>query len=309
MPNSLEGYRSAIVNPLTGKRPIVWNLREGYHDLSRVKVPCGGCIFCRVDRSRQMAIRCVHESSLFDDNCFLTLTYRDEHVPVNKSLDYDALPDFMRSLRKRFGSGIRSYGCGEYGSFYDRPHYHLLLFNFNFPDRYYWKDLKGHSLYRSDVLESLWPYGFSTIGELSFDSAAYVARYVMKKLNGSKAQDKYYGYCNLDSYSEVFYLRQPEKAMAVSRMPGLGASWFQKFKSDLYPGDRVVLNGKKLPVPRYYDKLLEVDDPELFSNVKRHRRLKRLSLEEEDSLKRIDQRILAKEAEYRSLTRELQDDF
>ena len=118
---------------------------------------------------------------MYDDNCFITLTYSNQHIPADGSLDVRVFQKFMKRLRKRFGDGIRFYHCGEYGSLLGRPHYHACLFNFDFPDKYLWKENNGQKLYRSPSLEELWPYGYSSIGTVTFESAAYVARYILKR--------------------------------------------------------------------------------------------------------------------------------
>ena len=131
----IKGYRSRRLNAETGKRPVVFNPRDGFYD-QPVDLPCGQCIGCRLERSRQWAIRCVHEASLHERNCFITLTYRDECLPTNGSLDLDAFQKFMKRLRRRFGEGVRFFHCGEYGENFGRPHYHAILFNLDFSDKY-----------------------------------------------------------------------------------------------------------------------------------------------------------------------------
>jgi len=110
----LSAWRGSKLNPATGKRPIVFRASEAYLDMP-MTLPCGQCIGCRLERSRQWAIRSVHEASLYDSNCFVTLTYSDSHLPRDCSLDPDAVPLFMKRLRKRFGDGIRVFYCCVYG--------------------------------------------------------------------------------------------------------------------------------------------------------------------------------------------------
>ena len=122
----LEGWRSKDRSS-TGKRKIVFNPRDALRDMP-VTVPCGQCIGCRLERSRQWAVRCIHEASLHEDNCFITLTYDDAHLPTDLSLNVSHFQKFMKRLRKRFGEGIRFFHCGEYGENFGRPHYHACLF-------------------------------------------------------------------------------------------------------------------------------------------------------------------------------------
>lgn len=158
-----------------------------------LKVPCGRCIGCRLERSRQWAIRCVHEASLHKDNCFITLTYNDENLPADRGLHYEHFQLFMKRFRKAIAPAkIRFYMCGEYGEDLGRPHFHACIFGFDFPDRKLWRKSGAKSnLYRSAMLEQLWTFGYSSVGDVNFESAAYVARYIMKKISGEAAESHY----------------------------------------------------------------------------------------------------------------------
>ena len=186
----LKGYKSKERNK-SGKRSIVFNIKEGLYD-QHVTVPCGQCIGCRLERSRQWAIRCSHEAQMHEKNCFITLTFSDEHLPEDRSVDVRHFQLFMKRLRKRYGDGIRFFHCGEYGDHFGRPHYHACIFNHDFEDKKIWKQSgSGEIIYRSASLEELWPYGYSSVGEVTFESAAYVARYITKKVTGDPAQEHY----------------------------------------------------------------------------------------------------------------------
>lgn len=211
-----------------------------------IKLPCGQCVGCRLERSRQWAVRCMHEASLHKDNCFVTLTYSDYYLPENGSLVKSDFQKFMKRLRKRVGTNIRYYYCGEYGENFGRPHYHVILFGYDFKDKMLWRqNTNGDRCYRSKLLEELWPFGLSEIGDVTFQSAAYVARYVMKKRTGDMAKE-YYG-DRLPEYNDM------------SRRPGIGALWLEKFQNDVYPHDYMVLNGKKMRPPRFYDNRYELN--------------------------------------------------
>ena len=251
----LRGYRGRAVDPRTGRRPVVFNLRDGFEDRP-VELPCGQCIGCRLERSRQWAVRCVHEAQMHERNCFVTLTYDDEHLPEDRSVDVREFQRFMKRLRKRYGRGIRFFHCGEYGEVNERPHYHALLFNHDFEDRELWSVRSDVRLYVSRELQSVWPFGWSTLGDVTFNSAAYVARYVLKKVTGQGAQERYQW--THPETGEV-HERRPEY-VTMSRRPGIGAAWVDRFRSDLYPSDFVVLNGAKMRLPRYYDQRLELDE-------------------------------------------------
>lgn len=240
-------------------------------------LPCGQCIGCRLERSRQWAVRCVHEASLYDDNCFVTLTYSPEALPVDGSLRKEDFQKFMKRLRFKYGKGVRYYHCGEYGESFRRPHYHACLFNFDFIDKRLYKTVNGNNLYISDSLSELWPYGFTLIGGVSFQSAAYVARYICKKIFGKDAES-HYG------------VLKPEYT-TMSRKPGIGSAWLEKYKGDVYPHDFVVVNGRKMKPPKYYDTQFEVVYPEEFSCVK-ERRLQKAELCLSDN---TPERLLVKE--------------
>lgn len=191
----LEAWRP--VKSTRSKNPFIFSYHpEKCSSVSPdLTLPCGQCIGCRLERSRQWAVRCVHEASLHKRNCFITLTYNNDHLPEDRGLHYDHFQLFMKRLRKKYGEGIRFYMCGEYGEKLGRPHFHACLFNHDFSDKTPWKTTEtGFKLFRSKELEELWPYGYSSVGAVSFESAAYVARYIMKKVNG-EAAEMHYTFC------------------------------------------------------------------------------------------------------------------
>ncbi len=238
-------------------------------------VPCGRCIGCRLEHSRQWAVRCMHEASLYDDNCFITLTYADAFLPPGGSLRKSDFQKFMKRLRRRFSDiPIRFYHCGEYGENTFRPHYHALLFNFEFPDKVLWSERGSFRVFRSSVLESLWPFGQSEIGSVTFESAAYVARYITKKVTGEPAEDHYR---SVDADGVI--VDRVAEYSTMSLRPGIGKGWFDRFKSDVYPSDEVIVAGKACKPPRYYDSLLEKEDVDAARLIKRKRAFM-LSLED-----------------------------
>ena len=236
------------------------------HDIVRsLELPCGQCVGCRLERSRQWAIRCMHEASLYKDNCFITLTYDDQHLPEDYSLHYDDFQKFMKRTRKKYtGRKIRFYMAGEYGENFGRPHFHACIFNLDFEDKYLWQKTEtGSKIYRSKILEELWPFGYSSIGEVNFQSAAYVARYIMKKVTGDMA-DQHYEEVNFTT-GEIIQ-RKPE-FNKMSLKPGIGYKWYEKFKDDVYPHDYVIVNGKKCKPPKFYDKKYADDYPYEFDQL------------------------------------------
>lgn len=264
----LEGYRAKEPGP-NGKRGITFRRSEGYSDLP-TKVPCGQCIGCKLERSRQWALRCKYEAQLHDDNCFITLTFDDDHLPSDYSVNVRDFQLFMKRLRKKFsGQTIRFFHCGEYGDDNLRPHYHAILFGFDFPDKSLFRVNNGNRLYRSEILENLWPYGFCTIGAVTFESAAYVARYCLKKVTGEQADEQYLRVHPI-SGKQVKVL--PEYA-TMSRRPGIGTEWLKKYGSDVYPHDYVVHDGQRMRPPKFFDNVLESSDPRQHRLVKAKRKL------------------------------------
>lgn len=262
----MVGYHSVSERTQSGKPRIVFDRSKGYADRP-IKLPCGQCIGCRLERSRQWAIRCVHESQLHDENCFITLTYDEDHLPASRSLCHRDWVLFFKRLRKKYGRGIRYYMCGEYGETTARPHYHACVFGLDFDDKSPWQERNGHTVYTSATLDRLWGMGHCTVGDVTFDSAAYVARYIMKKVTGDLADD-HYQWTDWDT-GEVHYL-DPEYTQ-MSRRPGIGKGWLDAFQSDAYPSDFVVLNGQKIKPPKFYDRCYEIVDPDELEKIKARR--------------------------------------
>ena len=163
-----------------GAKPV-FEFTIGY---SYLQLPCGQCGGCRVERSRQWAMRCVYESSLHADNCFITLTYADNPITLR---DKD-LTNFWKRLRQKLGvKSLRYFACGEYGEQFSRPHYHACVFGWRPCDLELLSVRDSISLYKSRFLSDTWGLGHVTVGDVTFESAAYVARYVLKKVNFSQA--------------------------------------------------------------------------------------------------------------------------
>lgn len=237
-------------------------------------LPCGQCIECRLNYSRQWASRIVCESAFSCGSLFVTLTYDDEHIHLgskgNFTLDYSDFHKFIKDLRRycfyHYGiKGIRYFAAGEYGDKSLRPHYHLCLFNL--PSQvmddleFYSTNFNGDSLFNSPLLSRIWSKGFVVCGELNFKSAAYVGRYVLKKVKGPK--------------SEVYYSALgivPERSF-ISNRPGLGKNFYEKFKDEIYINDEIFLPrvGKVNP-SSYFDKLYGFDNPETMEIIKARRR-------------------------------------
>lgn len=184
----------------------------------------------------------------------MTLTFADEFLPEDYSINVRDIQLFMKRLRKQLGHNrVRYFACGEYGDASYRPHYHLLLFGYDFPDRTLWRRTSsGELTYRSAFLEKVWPFGHAEIGAVTVQSINYVARYILKKVNGVASEDHYY---RIHPITGVFNKVNPE-FITMSSNPGIGSTWFDRFSSDAFPSDFVIIDGVKRQIPRYYMKKL-----------------------------------------------------
>lgn len=279
-----------------------------FHANEIFPIACKSCIGCRLHHSREWAIRSTHENQMHEDSTFLTLTYNDDNLPNNQTLLLADMQKFFKRLRDRFKSTpIRYMYCGEYGDTTNRPHYHILLFGLDFDDKQLHKILNGgHRLYISPTLDKIWGKGHTYIGSVTFESAAYVARYIDKKINGP-AKEAHYAV--LDEDGVLIDRRKPEYAIASRMKPhkdalggGLGVSFFEQYHTDIYPSDEVVIKGKKMRPPQYYDRLLERLNPELLIQIKEKRQttLDELSNDEEQSMKRL---LVKEELKMRQITK------
>lgn len=259
-----------------------------------ILLPCGRCMGCRLEKSRQWALRCMHEAKMHEENCFVTLTFAPEHLPEDGSLCKKHMQDFIKRLRRKFDDRrIRVFYCGEYGDNLGRPHYHLCLFNMEFADKRYWKTVNGCRYYTSTILDDLWPYGFNTVGDLTFESAAYVARYCTKKVNGSQAEDHYQG-------------RLPEFA-GMSLKPGIGKPWLDKFgRTDVFPHDNCIARGARCKLPRYYDVLWERERPDEFAKAKEARQKRGEEKEDDHTFERLATKLKCQEARFKKLIRNME---
>lgn len=248
----LVAWRTKERTPL-GKRGVTFDAKEAYIDMP-IALPCAKCFGCKLDRAREWAIRCAHEADMHPENSFVTLTYNEENVPKNNGIETLRKRDFvlfMKKLRRKRTSKIAFFQCGEYGEL-QRPHHHALLFNCGFGDRTLWRKTRNYNIYRSEELESLWDKGHSEIGTVTHESAAYIARYTIKDTTEIKGRVKEY--------------------LTMSRNPGLGKTWLEKYMSDVYPSDEVITqSGKQLRPPRYYDEQLRKKDEKLLQKLQQKR--------------------------------------
>lgn len=288
----MKAYRSIDVNPKTGKRSMVGSGVKALIEGQLFTLPCGGCRGCRRDRANAWAIRSVHESKMHAvyrggrGSCFITLTIDPEHMLPHCSVMKRSLQKFWKRLRKSLGVSIRYLDCAEYGDMRGRPHYHAVVFGTMFlEDRRPWsKNEQGHQLFVSETLAKAWPFGRALIGDVSYQSARYVASYISKKWKGEGAEAHY---TRLSPVDGEYYQVEPEFA-SMSLKPGLGETWFREFESDVFPSDECVMDdGAKRKPPRYYEKLFVAKHGEAaFEPVKRARKRKAVLASAENSPER-----------------------
>ena len=258
-------------HPITAYHKIGGGITWTYQESNGIKltVSCKQCTGCRQEYARQWAMRNIHEASLWLNNIFITLTYNDQNLPEHNQLVKKDFQDFMKRLRKNKKANtknpIRFFHCGEYGEKFGRPHYHAILFNTNFNDR---KPILGQkNLTTSDILKKLWGKGHVSIGDVTFQSASYVAGYVQKKINGKQKEDHYR---RIDKTTgETWVL--PQEYATMSRRPGIAGLWFAKHKKDVYPSDNIHINGKEMRPPKYYDNLFQEQNPLQMEQIKENR--------------------------------------
>lgn len=254
----------------TGKNVIAFKPRGTV--LSTLALPCGKCVNCRLEFTRGWAVRCLHESKMHSANMFITLTYDNDHLPSNGTLEPREFTLFMKRLyiyfHRKFGVRIRYYGCGEYGDVTKRPHYHAIIFAARMPDFVFYKqDVEGNTIYTSAALDKIWGKGSCKIGEVNYKTCAYVARYVVKKVDGKKRDAGHYLVHDMDG---VISEREPEFGR-MSRRPGIGYPYYEKFGHELRTHDNLIIDGRPAPSIRYYDLITERFDLKRYHAIKQAR--------------------------------------
>lgn len=259
------------------------SFREAGDVRGDIKLPCGRCIGCRIDRARDWTLRIVHEQKAHQGlNChFLTLTFDDAHLPSPPSIDVRHWQLFAYRVRKAYGP-FRFFMCGEYGARTARPHYHAIVFGLPLTDLKYWTTRKGNDTYKSAKLEALWGQGMVEIGAVTSQSANYVARYSLKKVTGDPADD-HYRWTDPDTGEQ--HQLTPEFCN-MSRRPGIGATWYNRFHTDFHVHDFAIKDGGKTSIPRFYDKLANKAGYDV-EQLKQFRVLKALAKAKENTPERL----------------------
>jgi len=297
-----------------------------------IQIPCGKCIDCRLKYSLNWAIRMMNEASCYDSNCFITLTFNDKFLDPSYSLQKYHFRNFIKRLRKyltdhKFSDSeqncqllgavrqvrrVRYFHAAEYGETFQRPHHHAIIFNYDFPDKILKTKRNGFNYYESPILSKLWSdpktkesYGFHEISDVSFDSCAYVARYILKKVNGEKEEEHY----SLVDEQGNFVKREKEfctMSRGRGAVRGIGGGWYQRYaETDVWAFDRMHVKGRQyMTPPRYYTEKLLLTDPKKYEIIKAER-LKKVKDNADNRFERQEARGIVKEAQYRFLKRSL----
>lgn len=266
---------------------------------SKRPIRCGKCIGCRLEDSRQWAVRIMHEASLHEQNSFVTLTYKDNPIDLR-------YPDFKAFMRRVvYARGYARFFCaGEYGEDRGRPHFHAVLFGVGFHDGVsLGKSESGFRVYGSDDLSRMWPHGHSSFGSVTFESAAYVARYVTKKVDGVRLVTGWHPYMRVGPDGYEMEVR-PEFAR-MSLRPGIGARWLEKFWTDVFPASKVVSRGFVANAPRYYRKKFSERCPELARAQSFNQQEEALIRSAEDGPSRVAAKEVVQRARLGMLKRKL----
>ena len=261
------------------------------HNWEPLTIPCNKCTGCRTEHSRQWAMRLVHEKKHQEEveknrTVFVTLTYNDDYLPQSGSLIKKDFQNFIKRLRnqlldvKGWKPPLRYYAAGEYGEKSSRPHYHAILYNCPLDKLKTYKK-KGHKpLNTSKILSKAWSeyvppkkgekeptfksMGFTSWGEVTFNSAAYVANYVQKKINGKQKDQHYKRHYDVNKNGEFIMhskgkqtLQLQQEFALMSRKPGIASDWLTLHKNDVYPSDFITMNGIKMKPPKSYDRIYE----------------------------------------------------
>lgn len=253
-----------------GPKGLQFTRSGSYSDLRATSIPCGKCMGCRISRQDDWATRIRLEGKLHPVNSFVTLTYAPEHLPLDYSLSKDHAVKWTKRLRRALEPHrIRFFLCAEYGAGNWRPHYHAIIFNYDFPDRTPWRVApSGEPSFRSELLEKTWPLGHCEVGSFTPQSARYVAGYTLKKITGERALE-HYRRMNPDT-GEIHQVI-PEFTL-MSRNPGIGCGWYDENERDAFPSDFLIIDGERKPVPRYFHKKANDKKPMAMATVKIARR-------------------------------------
>jgi len=305
---------------------VFWTEKQRQGETRTILLPCNRCIGCRLQRANDWATRCAHEAQEHSANCYGTFTYANDNLHT-QSLCHRDWQLFIKKLRNALcrkwsakeieisdslyytaDMGLRPipqlkyYMAGEYGSKNRRPHFHACLFGIDMLDKKFWKmNNNGDQLYTSKTLEEIWGHGFVSIGKVTYESAAYIARYIIDKKTGQNA-GKYYEHINEDT-GEITDLQPEYNKMSLAE--GLGKRWLNKYKTDVYPHGYVITRGNKNKAPKYYDKIYKKQEPENHAEMKTQREYEAAKKASDNTPDRLKAKETVKRAQINQLKRDI----
>ena len=278
----IKGYRTA-----SGK-VVFAELKKHGDQFMYTEVPCGQCARCRESQAQDWSLRCMQEAALHKHNCFVTLTYEDEHLPPRGQLRYKDFQLFIRYLRRYTGRRIRYFVAGEYGERNNRPHFHALLFDYDFPDKTPGRLLaSGMQLYTSALASKCWRNrGFVGIGSVTPASASYCVGYLFKRRTGAWAEEHYKRVDDSGEYSMV------AEFASMSRKPGIGLDFAVKYAADIFPRGSCEFGGMTVPLPKYYVKKFKEAAPHMYEEYKASQEARAEARSEDNT----EERLIVKDA-------------
>lgn len=329
----ITAYQANPGEPLLFADPK-WGATDRGGGYRKLEISCGKCTGCRLKRSREWATRCMHEKLLHKHNCSITLTYDDKKTDPGYSLVHRDFQLFIKRLRKALGKEVKGndhhentnaflhgrhgalphtpgdikyYMCGEYGGLTSRPHFHACIFGVDFADKLYHKKTPaGQKIYVSKTLDALWGNGFGAIGEVTFESAAYIARYIMQKYDWGEKYDEIIDPETGEIMKRIKQYNQMSRGNRLKKDNAIGAAWLNQFQNDAYPHGKVVLRNHKVPTPRYYDKKFKKIDKLAYEQLQYMRYLEQIAQQEHHTLERLAVQEYVKEHQLKSLQRSAQ---
>jgi hypothetical protein len=254
---------------------------------NKMLMPCGKCIICLRNKAKSWMLRMANEAKMHEQNCFITLTFEDEHLPKHGSLRLEDPQKFLKRLRKylekdwhmvdgvktsKIPCKIKYFYCGEYGDQHQRPHYHLCIFGWAPHDMQIFSQKKSGDQFTSQTIAKIWTQGFHTVSDFTDATGAYTAYYMVKEniffdLTPYDAIDP-------DTGEEI---KRMPPFQRMSRRPGLGTTFYHKYKEEIINNGSYI-NGQSVPVPQAYLNILRKEDEEKYKVLKTNRENKSIQL-------------------------------
>lgn len=206
---------------------------------SSLLVPCGKCYCCRSHYRDTWTLRLLNHYKSVRKGIFLTLSYNDDNIPLDRSVSKVDLQLFFKRLRKHYPSRTISYfAASEYGDKKFRPHYHIIVFGIDCPTSNYLRIRLSNF-----ISKSVWKKGYCFVGDVNEKTIKYTTKYILKDIAFNKDKD-FYEFNNL---AVPFTLKSTK----------LGLNYFLSNISSFI--DKAFSSNVNNSMPRYYRvKLIEL---------------------------------------------------